>query len=506
MKRNSGPVTQARPVTDPVLHDLQFRGWTGGRGNLTWGQQAILLVLRWYGAFGAEHTHWFDIVQDVAVPQRPDGARQTLDEVLAAVSKVLRDFESLRTVLAPMTPAELDGCHGLTADCSRPHYVQLLVAEGSVPVRLIHATADSAAAARDELASCLTGEPFDLRRGLPVRVGILLTDGAPATVVLAFSHFAADGVSTVLVADALRAGLRGQHGAAASSPLGLQPLEIARQERSARARQQSQRAVERWLAKLSTVSALRGERPKEPRKARWIRVSLHSTAAAAGAAALAQRLAVSDNAVYLAAASVALSQTGIATVCGWKMVTSNRFAPGYEVAVGALFQDSLVVIDGRKPLVDVIAAAGREILASLRHSRFSAFDLAQALEHTGSEHADGLRLVFNDLRVLDTPRGRGRDSGRSSDAAADSATGQNLGSPGPKLLCSLLGESRLETGDPVSLQDWSVFLNLDQHDNVVELEMINDAEVVSEAATAALLRLMEQTLVLAAATPYDVRS
>lgn len=474
---------------------VPFEGVRAGRAPLTWGQRAILLPLLWWG----DEATWFTLLRSVRVPCGPAGERIELEDVLDVVRGLLRDYEALRTRVVPMTPEEQEGCHGDDdSSCTRPHLVQELSAAGDVDVVIERsATHEAVPEAARRLLDGLGRQRFDLEHDLPLRVGIVVVDGAPRVVALALSHAVLDGSGCSVLADELAARLDEVLEAAAGVPAPprrraqpLQPFDVVAVEERPEWERRHARAQHFWLERAQRMVGRSTPAVKVAREGRWQTVALHSRASALAARILASRLAVSDGALLLAAASLGLRGVGLDRTYNWKSVTGNRFIHAFEAAVGTFGQDCLVVVPVEsEDLRTVAAATATEMLRASRHSLFDPFRLAETLR--GEERRRGefldFTLVFNDLRTImgGSPPPASTHVPEADDVQASLAT------------------SEVRRGRSYSLHDWTVFYRVSEEGDGLLHEFVVDTEELSVGDAQRALEHLERVLVHAVESPPE---
>ncbi|MFC8717102.1 condensation domain-containing protein [Kitasatospora sp. NPDC057198] len=360
--------------------ELTVRAARGGRGPATWGQRAIHTALAGLGADAPRYN------LRLAAPVDPGMAPE---EVLRAYAELLHLHDALRTRLV-----EEDG-----------DLVQVVDAEGVLPVALLHReTAGAAAAAAAELAAGYAAEPFDPARGWPVRLALVLVGGLVRQAVVVLSHTAADGWGMrrmvrdlmLLAAGRTAEQLRAEREFA-------QPLEEAAEQRSPRGRRRDAAARRHWREKLAAGPRVLLPRPDgEPDPARTFPYAvLRSPALAAALPAAAARLRTGDATVLLAAAATELVRLGGQRAFLCQVVVGNRFTEQAAEAVTTLAQEGLFHLpEVSEDFAETVRRAHGPALAAYRHAGYDKPELdaeLDGLRAAGVELADH-SVVWNDTR------------------------------------------------------------------------------------------------------------
>ncbi len=360
--------------------ELTVREARGGRGPATWGQRAIHSALVRLGTEAPRYN------LRLAAPVDPGMAP---DAVLRAYTELLHLHDALRTRLV-----EEDG-----------DLVQVADADGTLPVALLHRdTPELAAEAAADLLGEYARQPFDLARGWPVRLGLVLVDGLVRQTVVVLSHTAADGWGMrrmvrdlmLLAAGRTARDLRAERKFA-------QPLEEAAEQCSPRGRRRDAAARRHWRDKLAAgPRALLPRPPGEPDPRRTFPYALlRSPALAAALPVAAARLRTSDATVLLAAAATELARLGGRRAFLCQVVVGNRFTEQAAEAVTTLAQEGLFHLpEISDDFAETVRRARGPALAAYRHSGYDKPRLDSELDElrsSGVELADH-SVFWNDTR------------------------------------------------------------------------------------------------------------
>ncbi len=354
------------------LVPVKFSGTRSGSGPVTLGQRNVLLWAADQAIYGAVQCQALNVA-----PGRP------LDDVTKAIGALISRHESLRTLF--------------TADASG-EWAQQVTASGELLVE-VH-EAGGRLDATQALVRQRLGAPFALDREWPVRAAVITSGGAPARVLLALTHVAADFASLGIIARDFRR-LAGNSTSRAPEPPALHPLDQARLEMSPMARSRAEAAVRYWEATLRGTPQCMLAVPGHPPADSGSRMAtLHSRAAALALARIANRARASQSVVILAAVATLLGLRTVNDRCLITALCANRFAPASRDYVGTIAQDALIAADLTAETFDgIIQATRTAALAAYYHSQYDAGSLWQMIsrvsEDRGTEfHRD---CVLNDL-------------------------------------------------------------------------------------------------------------
>src|SRR5260221_6933046 len=233
------------------LVPVKFSGTRSGSGPVTLGQRNVLLWAADQAIYGAVQCQALNVA-----PGRP------LDDVTKAIGALISRHESLRTLFTAGAPGE---------------WAQQVTASGELLVE-VH-EAGGRLDATQALVRQRLSAPFALDREWPVRAAVITSGGAPARVLLALTHVAADFASLGIIARDFRR-LAGNSTSRAPEPPALHPLDQARLEMSPMARSRAEAAVRYWEATLRGTPQCMLAVPGHPPAGSGSRIAtLHSRAA-----------------------------------------------------------------------------------------------------------------------------------------------------------------------------------------------------------------------------------
>jgi hypothetical protein len=354
------------------LVPVKFSGARSGSGPVTLGQQN---VLRW-----AEDQTIFGAVQCQALNVAPG---RPLNDVTRAIGRLISRHESLRTLFAVGASGE---------------WTQQVTASGELLVE-VH-EAGGRLEATEALVKQRLNAPFALDREWPTRAAVITSGGAPAKVLLALAHAAADFASLGIIARDFRR-LMSNSTSRAPEPPALHPLDQAELEMSPMARSRAEAAVRYWETTLRGTPQCMLAVPRHPPANSGSRMAtLRSRAAALALAGIAGRTHASQSVVILAAVATLLGLRTVNDRCLITALCANRFARASRDYVGTIAQDALIAADLTAGTFDEIIQATRiATLTAYYHSQYDTERLWQMIsrvsEDRGTEfHRD---CVLNDL-------------------------------------------------------------------------------------------------------------
>ncbi|WP_329493252.1 condensation domain-containing protein [Kitasatospora herbaricolor] len=355
-----------------------------GTGPATWGQQAIWDTVRGLGPADAPRYN-----VSLAAPVDPG---VPLAPVLDALGQLLELHDSLHTRLSQDDDGRLrqtvDGDGRLT-----------------VHVRECADGEEVTAAGRQQLAE-LAGQPFDVAREWPVRVGLVESGGQVRHLAFVLSHTAADAWGLRRLATDLTAIVLGDTPQALGERFpALQPLDEAAFQAGDRGRRRDANARQHWQRKLALgperlfpLPALAGT-PAAP----FPNALLNSSALARAVPMVAAEHRVSPSSVLLAAASAMTARLTGAPDALLQVVVNNRFLPGLAHAVSTVAAEGLFRLpDAGGEFTDVLRRTHAASIATYRSAyydkRLLDQDIADLAERDGVV-ADR-SCFFNDTRDL----------------------------------------------------------------------------------------------------------
>ncbi|MEO3928567.1 condensation domain-containing protein [Micromonosporaceae bacterium B7E4] len=320
--------------------EISFAGLRSATAPLTWAQRA------WWEQY-RDGTAYLTVV-------RPAPPHATLERVTAAVRQLLGRHEALRTCYPP-------------GDDGTP--TQLLLGSGGCPLRLRVAIGPDVSGDAERLADDLMATPFDRERDVPVRVGIVTSDGRPSTVVLAISGYAVDCWSVPALDGDLAAALAGDDPA----PLPRQPMQQAEFERSPGGQEVQARSLDYWRSELAHMPRTAFPVPPAQRSAARHRVCcFDSPATALACALLATRYRVSTGHLLLAGLAAVLGARSGTDGALLGLVVNNRMADPESIGAALLhMQEGVCAVPlGDLSFRELARLCRTKAMESFRYARY----------------------------------------------------------------------------------------------------------------------------------------
>ncbi|MBE3008177.1 hypothetical protein IL992_03095 [Microbispora sp. NEAU-D428] len=356
---------------------VAFSGTRDGEAPLTWGQRLIWRAVHLMG----------DSQTFLSCPWvLPVYGRRDLGSVLDALRVLLERHESLRTTFA-LTP-------------EGP--VQRVGRGGELAVDLVEAGQERALRVAERLAGELGRTAFAHDRDLPLRCAVVVKNGRPMALALAFSHLAVDFQALNTLSEEWKALLRGEE----LPPAEWQPMDQAAAEREEPYPARSAKSVRYWHSVLAEGPLdVFDHPPREAEDPRFIEVGMESVALATAAQRLAERWKMSTTSVLLAACATVLATVSGRPRAVMQLVHSNRRDARTRTMVGTVEQDGLFVLD--LPATDFAAAcraAHRGALRAYRNAHYDPFEMQAMREEIGRRRGrePDLDAFFNDRRTVGT--------------------------------------------------------------------------------------------------------
>ena len=398
---------------------VPFVGARGGEGPLTTSQTTTL--------------GW---VTNLAIPARmvewplslPEGT--TLDDITAALRILMARHESLRTCY-PSAPAP--GTASAKSFILLPGEPQQRVLKSGELVIDIYAASEEPAddaVLFTELTRLLRAREFDLVAELPLRVAVAAWEDRPQAAVILYSHMAAD-MAAMATLDRQFTTLVTEPSSRQVGPPGHQPLDQAREERSARGQRRMDAAVRSWAAAFRIMPQCQYAVPSaDP----WhdggvISGWIWSRAGALALPHIAARTGASRQLVVFAAACTMMCwRTGHDT-CVLQMLVSNRYQRHLRDYIGCLVLDGITALDvGARSLDEMVRRAAVAVLRGNRNSMLSGNMVDRISRQV--EHDRGITITrystFNDIsEFMPVPDGAATNGGEAATDAT--AAGRALG-------------------------------------------------------------------------------
>jgi Condensation domain len=255
---------------------------TSRTARLTCGQRYIWKVIR---ALSGIETLNVPVTFDVENPQD-----------VATISDKIAWFVERRAALRTTFPIGDDG---------NPQ--QVLHTEGHIPLTIVESDTDGLPATLARLVSTFEALPFDMASDLPLRSGILTSNGEPKSVVLCFSHMVVDGWSANLVQEEFFKVLNDGAGSA-NWPDDWSPFDQAEWERSPEGGEVLEESLDHWRRAIAQFPrAVFHHAVAQETTQRWRGAEINSAAMGIAARFLADQHKVSTATVLLVSLSLILS-------------------------------------------------------------------------------------------------------------------------------------------------------------------------------------------------------
>lgn len=240
-------------------------------------------------------------------------------------------------------------------------------------LREVSMTAPEVEAARKSIAQSLN-EPFDLESELPVRATIMLVDGVPTSLHLAFHHLVADTTALDTVRSEL---IESLHGSTASpTPPDDErwtPVRQVEWEHSDAGRGQDLRARAHWNALHRRQSYDLPPLRFGPMTPSGYRISLGSDELAATLGEFSRRHRCSVPATLLTAIGISLANSRGRDTVLFRPLLSNRSSPSQAGYVGSQMNGAWLLLDfnGDVDFPTLARKTGMEMLQAMRRSAFN---------------------------------------------------------------------------------------------------------------------------------------
>ncbi|GAB3848248.1 hypothetical protein GCM10027610_069560 [Dactylosporangium cerinum] len=314
---------------------VAFEGEGSGVEELTWGQRDVWDLMRRTGR----------TMNIGGTVRAADG--ETVEGVAAVLRSLVGRHQALRTRLS-------------LVDGGPPR--QVVSSSGETALEILDATGDPDLAA-ERLRVRYQTTRFDPVTEWPLRMAVVRSGGTLTHIVVMYYHVVVDGFGINAVVRDL-ADLD-------AAPQGIQPLDLARQQRTPAALRQSQQSLRYWQRQLLRVPhAPVPVVPFDPDEPRFWEVVCDSPALALALRRVAARTRVATGPILLAAYAVAAARLTGADTAVVQVVVSNRFRPGFAEAVGSLRQFGLCVIDVTGPFDEVVARAFSAAMGAYKHGYY----------------------------------------------------------------------------------------------------------------------------------------
>lgn len=339
----------------------------------------------------------------------PDGA--TVQTVGAAVDHLVRQHEALRTKY-PLGP------HGRPVQqVLDPYRASILTWE------------DRTGEGVNEVTALLTRRPIDPAVDCPIRFGLVIADGVPKWLVLAFSHLTLDAGSCHILREEFRTRISRPESPEQSTR--RQPLAQAAAEKTDKQERHHAAVMKYWNKCFTdmpnmTFPAYRKERTaigREEGSTAFTAATLRYPGISAAAESVAKEYRVSGSAVFLAAYAIVLSMVSGQRSFASYITSSNRFDPAVSDSIGCFFQSSMVIMDlpPEETVGESLRKSYRAILMSMRNGRYSFWRAREEMARKADERGVMLRVGAHYNYVV-------LPESETDDQAADSPVEETNGS------------------------------------------------------------------------------
>ena len=452
---------------------VPFAGEGSGVGRLTWGQSEI-----WQAMQCADSSLCLGGAMELP-------ADSGLDEAAAVLRFLVERHHSLRTRLA------FDPGGGVR---------QAVAASGEVPLEIVDVPpGQEPGAVAEAVRERYLSTKFDYEHEWPIRMAVVRRDGVLTHAVSIYCHLALDvhGLGALL-SDLLA---NNPTGAAQPGPAaGIQPMDLARQQREPAARRRSDAALRYWeqtvraapspMFRPAAVPANQNPHSSHDSYGSPYRpLQYRSPAAKSAMLAIAARLGTDTGPVLLAAYAVTIARlTGVEPVVVMTLV-SNRFRPGFADSVSPLTQKAPCVVEVADSTFDEVVWRAQN--ASLRASMYGYYDpdrreaLLESISRERGTEID-LSCFYNDRRAPDRP-----EPPRTAVS--------------PDELSALLPLSSAAWGTRGPAQDHKFMLHIDETPDALDCLICADTRFVTPSELERSARVFESVLV-GAATGTDSKT
>ncbi|MGX7828509.1 condensation domain-containing protein [Actinokineospora sp. 24-640] len=439
-------------MVDTILVD--FTGAGSGVGPLTWGQRTVWRVVALTGT---------PPTLAGIVPLAPG---TTLEHAVAVLRHVMGRHQSLRTRLLFDDPA------------GEPR--QQVHDSGEIGLAVIDAAGEDPAEVAERVKREYQGTSFDPAGEWPVRMAVVVADGAPTHSVAVYSHLAIDAHGL----DALVADLSNMD--ATGPPAAMQPLELAAKESTPAADRQTEAVLRYWERVLRTASprCVDGE-SDDKREPRWGSLRFTSPASLLATRVIATRVGIDTSPVLLAGYAVALARTIGPNPVVLQMAVNNRFRQSLVNSVCTLAQTCPLMVDvADLPFDEAVRRAKRATMITYKYAYYDPNRRAAMVKAVKADLPDGVELdsYFNDRR----PPGR-------TEVFTDTA--------GPEEITAARARARHEWVSWTDVDSPLLYLNVDDDADALRFTLTVDTHRAAPKALVGLATEIEAVLVEAALDP-----
>lgn len=442
---------------------VRFAGEGSGTGELTWAQRNVWRMREVLGA------------HRMVGGTMPLAEGTTVEHIVHMLSFIMSRHQSLRTRIS----VDPDGNPG-----------QVLYDSGLAALEIHDADDDEdPAGLAESIRRRFNTTPFDIEHDWPVRMAVIRKDGTPVYFTAMYPHMAIDGYGFVALAQDL-ANLDKETGEHLNPRVGVQPLELARQQETAAARRQSEFSLRYWEKLLYGIPSRRFNHSADRREPRWWEANYDSPGAFKALRVLADRLGMHTGPILMAAYAVAVAKVTRISPTVLRTLVSNRFRPGFAGSVSVLVQPGLCVVEVDGLAFHEIARhALRGQLAAGKHGYYDPRDLWALLDKVNAERGAELDLqcYFNDRRL-------------------DLAAMPREPLPTVEDITEALPLSTWRWGERKDSPDVKAYLNINGRPGTLNYDLRADTHALSPMELLRVLREIEATLVTAVLDPGAVVS
>ncbi|MGW4420931.1 condensation domain-containing protein [Streptosporangium sp. NPDC004631] len=335
---------------------VEFSGLTDGLGPFTWAQTYMWNMIH---RAEAGTRSQFNIGAFITIPE--DVSFERVSEVFLAL---IERHENLRTVY------EIDADGGLR---------QRVMGSGKVEIDVIHRP-DSFSAESEECRSLfvqLYGEEFDLGSTWPYRASLVCRAGAPAFLMVIFSHLTTDGFGSFLFEREFRT-LLSPGKAPKNNSVAFRQLEIAAYQQSPDGQARNTRTIKYWEEVLRRYYGSEQSRRRHGDSIDGTRtISMVSPRLASSASVAARRYTTTPSTLLLAAATFAYATVAEQSGMIIEIACANR-SGAWAKSCGNLFQFGVAefTLDGAD-FTSTVRNAERSARAAYANSQYNPLDSEQ---------------------------------------------------------------------------------------------------------------------------------
>jgi Condensation domain len=442
---------------------VPFAGPGAGTAPLTWGQKAILRDMR---ATGWTHNN-------SGAHPLPEGS--TVAQVAARLGRLMSEHPALRMRLG--TDAGGNPC-------------QVVAASGEIDLEVVtfpdEADRDAAIDYGNELWFDWMMAPLDSPWLL--RMAVMQHRGMAVYLVLTVGHLVADGTGTLLLMTDLGIGELADR---AVDPDAVWATDLARREQTPELRRVSDRAMEYWADQLRDLPPLTFGEPRYPDGRlgqRYWHGRFNSPAAYLAVLAIAQRTRTDTSRVLLAVIAIAVGRATGMDQLTTHVIVNNRFRPGLADVIGSLSQDSVLTMDLRGNVDEVVVRTRRLAMLAWLQAYYDPDQLDELTERLDAERGHPARITcrISDRRFSTRPETEAKVRGLAVTREAIQAK---------------LPETFIAWDGCLDNLPEQAFINVEDRPETVWLQLVFDMAVFTTEQVETMLRAVEEVAIEAAFDP-----